>query len=200
MGASVLTITAISIDRFFLTVYPIKYRVSMNGKLIVVLSACTWLIPPGPTAKVFLFPSANANVNVMVLFGMNTFAGTAIVFSSVVYGFTYYKLKKQSRNLALGNISNRQEQARVIKEKQFLRTIILIACIQIACVVPKTIMFNEYIFETLFTHGRFALIWSRIFAVLFDVNFSVNPLVYVWRLPNYRRTFYLLYCCRRQDR
>ena len=196
-GVSIFTIAAISIDRFLLTVHPMKYRVLVKGKLIVVWLACTWLLSSGPPAKVFLFPSNNADD--VVFFCMKIFAGTSIVLSSVMYWLTYHKLKKQSRNFSLESI-NLQVQSRVMKEKYFLRTIILIACIQIACVVPVTILFNYYTLEALFIDGPFARILNRLFGGLFYVNFAVNPVVYVWRLRNYRRTFYLLYCCRRQYR
>ena len=170
----------------------------MTGKCLVAWSPCTWITSSGFCAKVFLFPSTDNGTHVEKLV-INLFAGTAIAFSGVMYGLTYYKLKKQSRNFALESI-NLQVQARIMKEKQFLRTIILVACIQIACVVPVTIFFNYYTFQTLLIDRPLAWILARIFDGLFYVNFSVNPVLYVLRLPNYRRTFYLLYCCKRQNR
>lgn len=165
----------------------------MTGKFIVVWLACTWLIFSGLSAKTFFFPSIK-NVALQV---MNYFVGTAILFSCVMYGLAYYKLKKLSKNFVLGSISSREKQARVMKEKPFLRTIILIACIQIACVVPTTLLLNHHThFQALLTDGPFARILRLSFGILFYLNFAVNPVVYVLRLPNYRKTFHSLFCCK----
>jgi hypothetical protein len=32
---------------------------------------------------------------------------------------------------------------------------------------------------------------------LFFLNMAVNPFLYIWRLPKYRKTFLLMYCCRK---
>jgi hypothetical protein len=32
---------------------------------------------------------------------------------------------------------------------------------------------------------------------LLFLNMAVNPFLYIWRLPKYRKTFLLMYCCRK---
>jgi hypothetical protein len=60
----------------------------------------------------------------------------------VAYASTYYKLKKQSRNIALQNSNEcRAQGMRILKEKRFLKTIIIIACIAFVCIVPSVIFF-----------------------------------------------------------
>jgi hypothetical protein len=116
-----------------------------------------------------------------------------------MYGVTYYKLKKQAKNLALQNVSDRQQQARVLKEKRFLTTIILIACISIVCFLPTLTIHSVTVLQKS-VDALVARILMGIFTGVYYLNFAVNPLVYVLRLPNYRRTFYLLYCCKRRAR
>ncbi|XP_028397081.1 delta-type opioid receptor-like [Dendronephthya gigantea] len=198
ISASILTIAAISIDLFVMTVYPIKHRVLMKGKVIFVWLACTWLISTGIAAPVF-FPSTMNGVD-LPLHILRDFATAVILFASVMYGLTCYKFMKQTKNFALGHISNRQEHIRVMKEKRFLRTISLIACIQIVCVVPSAIFSNSRTLEASPTIDQSSLIPINIFATLFHANFAVNPVVYVLRLPNYRKTFYLLYSCKAGQR
>ncbi len=190
--ASILTIASISLDRFLMVVYPMKHRVFMKGKVIIVWSACIWLISFIYPTKTFLLSTSNDTERIIPLL-----AGVPVTtFAGVMYGFTYYKLKKQSRNFALENVSNRQQQARVMKEKQFLRTIILIACIVVACVVPSTIFYTYAVVQKTYIDGLAARILIGISTGIFYVNFAVNPMVYVLRLPNYRKTFYLLYWCK----
>jgi predicted neutral ceramidase superfamily lipid hydrolase len=117
-----------------------------------------------------------------------------IAFSAIMYAATYYQLKKQSRNIALQNSNDsRAQEIRILKEKRFLKTIIIIACIAFICVVPTAIFYQVHDALGLFKRNLTSEILSDIFASIFYINFAVNPLIYVVRLPNYQKTFYLLY-------
>ena len=62
--------------------------------------------------------------------------------SGVVYLYIL-QLKKQSTNKALQNSKeNRAQKARILKEKQFLKTVIIISCIAFVCVVPSMVTFQ----------------------------------------------------------
>jgi hypothetical protein len=191
-AASVVTMVSISIDRFFMVVYPLKHRVVMKGKVVVVWLACIWLLGCAFPAKGLLsFLLATENITAPI--SMNLVGAGIAIFAAIMYGVTYYKLKKQSENLALENLSNRQQQARNIKQKRFLRTIILVACIAFACIVPSRALYH-FTTSVKDLRGEVSEIFSDASWNLFFVNFAVNPLIYVLRLPNYRKTFYLLYC------
>ena len=188
---SIVTIASISLDRFLMVVYPLKYRVLMKGNVVILWLACIWLIGFAFSAKILLFIR-----NDMDLLIINLHEVVFIIFAGIMYGFTYYKLAKQSKNIALENVSNRQQKARVIRDKRFLRTIILIACIAVACIVPSSVFYYYGVPQKLSTNDAVVRILNTIFTCIFYVNYAVNPLVYVLRLPNYRKTFYLLYCCK----
>ena len=163
----------------------------MRGKIIVAWLAGIWLICCAFSAKIY-DPSKRSNTAVAA---STISVGVApILFSSVMYTLTYHELKKQSRNLALESISNRQHEAKILKEKRFLRTIILVACIAVACIVPSTVEFNYRVFHKSFKDNQKDLVVRGIFFGIFYFNYAVNPLLYGLRLPNYRKTFYLLYC------
>jgi hypothetical protein len=192
-SVSVLTLASISLDRFLMVVYPLKHRVLMTGRIIIVWLACIWLLSSVYPIQIYLGDD-------MDLFKMYLLGGVVILFTGAMYGFTYYKLKKQSKNFARENVSARQLEARVMKEKRFLRTITLIACITVACLLPASTFYHYAVHKKLFIDGLAARILNGTFTGIFYVNFAVNPLVYVLRLPNYRKTFYLVYCCKRTAR
>ena len=191
LSVSIITITAISLDRFLMVVYPMKHRVLMKGRIIFVCSVCSWLGSIILPIKDYCL-STNDSIEIMTFI-----AESMIVIAVIMYALTYYKLRKQFNNIALENFSDRQQQARNIKEKRFLKTIILIACIAFICVVPTSLMYNYVIYKKMFVEGEVVRILIAIFGGLYYVNFAVNPLVYVLRLPKYRKTFYLLYCCKK---
>ena len=196
-GVSTFTISSIAFDRFLLVAYPLRHRVLISGKRVVVWSSCIWLICSVVPVKAFFF--SQRSVMNSTIIGMNFLQFVLIVLACIVYGFTYHKLRKQSKDFALENVPDRQRQVRVMKEKQFLRTIIVIALIVFLFVVPGSIYYHFMALENFSPSGTGVQILNDICGALFYTNFAVNPLLYVMRLPNYRKTFCLLYCRNRQQ-
>ena len=189
---SFLTIASISLDRFLMVAYPLKHRVMMKGKPVNIWLSFIWIAG-------FIYPMKECIPHMKTslhAFIVNIVAGVIIALSCVIYGFTYHKLQKQSKNVALENLPNRQQQMRFIKEKQFLRTITLIACISFVCSIPTTTVYQY----TVFKYGMVSRTLTGIVYGFFYFNFAVNPLVYVLRFPNYRKSFYQLYCCKAMTR
>ncbi len=185
---SLVSLTSISIDRFLMVAYPIKHRILMKGKVIVLCVAVIWIfgcslsgITPlfGRQNKIYIYHSGAVGVTL----------------SAVIYAATYHKLKKQSRNIALQNSSeSRAQEIRILKEKKFLNTIILIACVAFLCIMPFMVL-SRINSNPSNLRGNILVIeiFTKIFLFFFYANFAVNPIIYVIRLPNYRKTFYLLY-------
>ena len=179
---STLTISSISFDRFLLVAYPIKHSYLIKGRRFIILPACIWLMSAVFPMKIAIFGKHSFDSP-----GINATTAIMFVFSAVMYALTYFKLKKQSRNMQAlqSSIESRAQKIRVLKEKQFLRTIVVIACIAVITTVPASLLI-------LFTDE----ILKEISLCILYINFAVNPLIYILRLPNYRKTFYLLYCRR----
>lgn len=118
-------------------------------------------------------------------------------------GLTYSHLKKQSLN----NIrpQNRAQEIRTSQELQFLSTTIIISSIVIICFcffaffdTTSSILTFRGISKN---NGPLAVkITSHVLDLLFYQNFAVNPIIYVLRLPNYRKTFSKLYSKRVNSR
>jgi hypothetical protein len=185
---SFVSILSVSIDRFLMVTYPIKHRILINGKVMVLWLAAIWIVSFFHIV-LRLLDGLKGNDEIS-----NYLIGAIVItLSAVMYASTYYKLKKQSRNIALQNSNeSRAQEIRILKEKRFLKTIILIACIAFVSVVPSLLFFQ--IFNSLgWTNDNLV---SVFFMCILNINFAVNPFVYLTRLPNYRKTFYMLYCRR----
>ena len=191
-GISYSSITSISIDRFLMVAYPIKHRISMRGKRTIFWLAATWMFSSFVSA-LSLFYNRKKNRNYCHMVSM-----ILIALSSVMYSFTYHKLKKQSRNVALQNSTkSRAQEIRILKEKRFLKTIIIVACIAFVCVVPFMIFYLTYDSLSLSKDNLSSEMIGTATLFTVYVNFAVNPLIYILRLPNYRKTFHLIYCRRK---
>ena len=189
-SVSVITLASISLDRFLMVIYPMKYRVWMKGKIIIIWLLCIWLLSTSIAISFFFHFPADT------LFFLYLLAPVIAILSSILYGFTYINLRRQSRNFALQNTSDRQQRARIMKEKRFLSTIIFIAVLALVCIVPS-LTFQHFVTSQRLSRDNLVVhTLNSILTGVFSMNFAVNPLVYVLRLPNYRKTFYLVYCCK----
>ena len=185
-GVSFVSITSISIDRFLMVAYPIKHRILVKGKVMILWISGTW-ITNFVTSVFILLSDIRDSRNRQVLC---TCCMILVIISAVMYSSTYYQLKKQSRNLALQNSNeSRAQEIRILKEKRFLKTIIIIACVAFVCTVPYLLLFLFYEYQSLALKVPYTICTS-----MFLTNFAVNPLIYILRLPDYRKTFFLLYC------
>ena len=190
---SFVSITSISLDRLLLVTYPIKYRMLSKGKCILLSLAIIWTLSCASPVSV-LFYGHNKRIKSL----RYTFGVMATILAAFMCAFTFHKLKKQSRNIALQNSNeNRAQEIRILKEKRFLKTIIIIACIAFVCTVPALIYYS-LIYNFGLTQGQgdslIVIIAQKIILCILCTNFAVNPLIYIIRLLNYRKTFYLLYC------
>ena len=194
--ASLASILSISIDRFLLVAFPIRHRVLVTGKVVIMWLAAVWI-------SSFVLPIA------MLFYGLNpyyrffkyAFCKIIIILWIVIYVFTYYKLKEQSSNIALQNSKESRAQVQqIFKEKQFLKTIILIACIAFVCTMPSLVVFQIYDPLASKTDNFAREIFQETFLCFFLINFAVNPFIYVIRLRNYRKTLFIVYCRRGRSR
>ena len=187
---SMVSITSISIDRFLTVSYPIKHRTLINGKVIIMWLVLIWLGSSIVPAVELFFHREGKKILVTNIF----ITIIIMVFYTIMYSWTYCKLNKQSKNMAVQNSTESlAQQMRNLKEKRFLQTIILIACIAFACLVPSAIFWLIYDFLSSTTNETLLSILKSIIVSIFYTNFAANPLIYIIRFPNYRRTFYRLY-------
>ena len=190
-SASCVSIASISVDRFLMITYPFRHRILMEGKVMIVWLAAIWIVSCVLPFIGFLRGLEKTSLNAIYIFDF-----TFIILAATMYALTYHKLKNQLKNIGLQNSTeSRARELRVMKEKNFLNSVIIIASIAFVCLVPSNIFFA---FNTRRRNSSLTLKFST-FLSIYYANFAVNPLIYIARLPNYRKTFYLLYCCRRSS-
>ena len=78
------------------------------------------------------------------------------------------------------------------KEQRFLNTIIIITCIATMTVTPGSV--NDLLARAA---GFKNTILTIVAMLMYSLNFAVNPFVYFIRLERYRKTFKLVYGCKR---
>ena len=190
-SVSFLSVLSVSIDRFLIVAYPMKYRVLINGKTMVLWIAAILMV--SSVIPLILFSDIRETSIYQAHF---TFCTIVVIASSLMYSSTYYKLKKQSRDIAAVNSTkSRAQEKRILKEKRFLKTIVIIAFIAFVCAVPSLIL--NFIQHSEDMDNFTMKLATSSSSILLRTNFAVNPFVYILRLPSYREAFYLIYCKRR---
>ena len=190
MTTSCISIVSISIDRFLMIAYPIKHRILIKCRLMILWLAGIWIVSSLPSLVVLYGDDDKIYVSQLYTFNV-----IIVMVSAGMYSLTYYQMKKQSKNISLQNSSEgREQEIRMRKEKRFLSTIVIISCIAFFSLVPTMASFIFLHINLAHTELVFELL--VIFLWLFYVNFAINPLIYILRLPNYRKSFSLLYCRR----
>ena len=191
---SFVTIASISVNRFLIIVYPIKHRYWIKGRTIAIWLTCIWLVNVSYASRRLIFrveQSYETEVHTGIVLIIFALTGTA-------YASVYVHFKKQSRNITQQNDSSgdRAEELRLLKEKRFLNTIIFIALMTVATFIPGWILLYALKYRI------FPWAWDnlacrvvlKIYLLFMGINFAINPLVYIFRFPNYRKTFQMLYC------
>jgi hypothetical protein len=79
------------------------------------------------------------------------------------------------------------------KEQKFLNTIIIIACISVATVTPRSIYIQLRGTGVSSDTNSILLVVG---GAIFCLNFTANPFVYCLRLKRYRKTFKMVYGCK----
>ena len=191
-SVSFVSITSISVDRFLIVAFPIKHRILMKGTVFVSWIVAIWTVGSVIPALHWL---SSIDLVTDSSQAIKIFAVIAIMLSAAMYSSTYYNLKKQSRNMALQNSTeSRALGMRIIKETRFLNTIVIIASIAFLSVVPFILTYLIGNAVGLSLSNRGFRVTNYIFYSIFFMNATVNPFIYILRLPNYRKAFYLTYC------
>ena len=127
-----------------LVMYPIKHRYWIKKKIIAVWISLIWFLSVSYSLKRFIFGVEKKHENLMY----GSFLVALFSLTSVVYASVYIALKRKLRNRTELNEGseqrNRAEDVSLLKEKKFLKTIILIASITFACYCPWWILFHMF--------------------------------------------------------
>ena len=191
--ASLLSLSALALDRYVAITYPLFYRSKLNAKRSLLVSAGVW------TVSVSLS---------MIYFAVGydkfrfVFANTAVVVTFVVLLFTNSKIfkfllaqVKQWDNLHDNTEENLAKKQAIKWEKKITKTLVIVLMLFLAFYLPSCICI--YIINFCANCNCVFIHWVRdIQFVLMLTNSGVNPFVYALRLDNFRRAFKNILTCR----
>ena len=190
--ASLLSVTALVLDRYVAITYPLLYRTKLSPIRAFLASLLVW------TASVLLsliyyfvgydkFRFVFANTAVAVTFSV-------LVFTSVKI-FKYLRCQVHQWDALHDSTDENLAMKQAVKrEKKITKTLLFVLTLFLACYVPACICI--YIVNLCSTCNCVFIHWVRdIQFNLVIMNSCVNPFVYAWRLQRFRKAFKSILTC-----
>ena len=187
-GSSLLTLTALSMDRCFAICRPMRHKTIVTKTKAKIVTAIIWMASLTlPLLEIFYHGSALAKYLQTV--------GVVCCYSIIVVGgiFTVRHVRAKSRQI----VSLHQDQGTSHltaslnqRNKQVAKTIALVVFVFTLCWIPIAYLTGIEINEA---RNYRVYFW---FATVGLANSIVNPLIYFYRQPNYRKALKSLLGCK----
>ena len=190
-SVSLLTTTALSLDRLLALSLKLRYRHVVTLKRVRALVFCFWLIP---VLGIFMFLFWDRNIALATL---SALAMLCIVTSLLSYTIIFIKLRLHQATMQPigGGIP-------ALKITQFKRTVTSIGLVQSAlfvCYIPFAILNAILLLNSVLANSEvFRLASNLVYSTLIFLNSSLNPFLCCWRIKEVRQavkaTIKQLYC------
>ena len=177
VSATVLTLTAVSVDRFLALYLHLRYTVFVTVKRSLIVLCLIWML-----SAIYAFTLI---IDIELHRGLSiVFVLSSLLVNSIIYCVIFRIARhhrKQIQNYAQMNVNNVSSRKRHRKSAFNMFVIFLLLCF---CYIPYlcpriAVRFSQWPLSTI----RLTISWS---AVLVYINSSLNPLVYCWRMRDLR--------------
>ena len=201
-GVSVLTTTALSVDRLLALLLKLRYRHVVTLKRARAVVFCFWL---SPVSGIFMFLVWDTNI---ALTAISVSVMLCIVTSLLSYTIIFIKLRLHQATVHPTVQCDVHHHGQPIgggipalRIAQFKRTVTSIGLVQsalIVCYIPFVIVNAILLLNNVVANLEVSLIASLVYPTLVFLNSSLNPFLYCWRIKEVRQavkaTIKQLYC------
>ena len=190
--ASVLTLAALTADRYVSVTSPIKYKTKITSKRAIVTSVVIWVAALGFSLLYFKLD--------FFLYSF-IFANTAVLSTFFILLFTHRSILRhlrnrsnywQDRRAVENTIPEKQKSAKKIKnikkERKVAKALSIVLLTFLVSFVPACVII--YLLNFCLSCDCLLVHWLRdIQLLLVCLNSAVNPYLYAWRFPQFRKAF-----------
>ena len=185
-------VAVLALERYVSIAYPLWHKVKVTSRLCYIWIAVVWLVNCIYTG---IFCAFSTHVDVLI-----TAYPVAFYLATVfIYLLAFISIRKQRLSLST-DVTKSESVKRMLKvrlrnEKRFLTTIFIVNVVLVFGIIP-TVIGSHFIYKADGSQENTTRLVLPITIILFFLNMAANPFLYIWRLPKYRKTFFVLYSCK----
>ena len=188
-AVSLLTSSAISLDRLLALLLGLRYRHTVTLRRVWLVIVCFWLIsaPEATVSIIYKHP---------ILPEISSWLFSSLLtFSLLVSVFSYVKIFKTLRYRQVQVHGNTQQGQRPngggnqLNIARYKKTVYSIAWVQLAlliCYFPYNLLGFLRLFDKVSYSTETSILWE-LFVTLLYLNSSLNPVLYCWRIRDVRQ-------------
>ena len=193
-GVSLLTLTAISVDRLLALLLGLRYKHVVTLKRTYVIVITFWVLPTVSATMYFW--------NLLIIQRcMILFVSLCLLTSTFSYTIIFFKLRHRCKEVQdQAQQPNQPNQLNMARYRKVVYTALWLQLTLIACYLPHGIvMALSQTHAELFTSSTSVFLARRYTVTLLFLNSSLNPILYFWKINEVRQavkdTFRLVLCC-----
>jgi hypothetical protein len=187
------SVTVLALERYVSVAHPLWHQVKVTSRL-----CCTWIV------VLWLFNCVVAGItayffNVLIVVG---YSSVFYLTTVLVYLLAFISIRKKHLSLetdtSKSEIIKQMIKLRLRNQNRFLTTVLIVNIILIFGIIPALIVWplKNMVGEGTLSATTFAILFHTV-DISFLINMASNPFLYIWRLPKYRKTFFVMYCCKK---
>ena len=178
-NASILTLTAIAVDRLMAIRLHMRYKEIVTVSRIKIVLASSWLLAVGFVSLIDLHPPTAP----VFLFSMFTLLSIIMLYSYINVFVTVSRHNRQIQSQASVLQCSQQNAYNVARYKKSVLTMLYIVGVFFICYLPTNIFVILKRLGVIFTSKKNSSYYLTVdfLAFLVCVSSAVNPLLYYWR-------------------
>ena len=183
-SASFFLLAILTVEMFVVTKYPIRCKLILSRKKIIVACICSWILA-------ILCGSLNyipRSVNELFVAWIGILEFSVAIF--VIFKVLVIRELLKSRRRFSGS-------SRCTKTKRIAKTVIILDVFWLLTAFPYFVSKElEYLARLgIVRWSEMIFHFSYYYMPIVSLNFVVNPFLYAWRIPGYRRSLMAMFIC-----
>ena len=190
--ASVLTLAALTVDRYVAVASPVKYKTMVTSKRAIVTSVLIWVASLGFSFIYFklgfiIYSFIFVNTAVFSTFAVLIFVHVGIL-KRLRERSKYWQDQEEVKRTQSENQNNRNKHISMKKESKAAKALMIVLLAFFASFIPACVMIYLLNFCT---HCSCLMVhWLKDLEILVVLcNSGINPYLYAWRFPQFKRAF-----------
>ena len=190
------SILCLSLERFLSIAWPLWHNVHMTPKVCRYWVMLSWLpniLVVGIDVILMRITDKN-NIDIFFtlagVYTLTIFLASFLFYVLACASIRRHRLRittRQDNNTS--HVAQRAAELRLRNESRFINTVLIVIIFLVFGLLPTILIY----FGGPNTVEKLTKWFWQCLDVLYFINLAINPFIYIWRLPKYRKTFVVMY-------